>query len=133
MKKIHVVSLIASLIFGLAFCFVNPATSEATTNGGAVQTNGVVGFYEEDSSSSSDSSSSDSSSFDSSSSDSLFSESETSQSTLPSTNKPTGKYPSTGELVKNSLTISGAALVVIALVFLIWKKRQEKEAKGKGN
>ncbi|WP_321385934.1 LPXTG cell wall anchor domain-containing protein [uncultured Enterococcus sp.] len=131
MKKIHTVSLIASLVLGLAFCFTIPVTSEATTNGGAVQTNGVIGFYEEETSDSTSSSSSDSATSESS----LPSESTTSQSKLPSdggTNKPTGSYPSTGELVKNSLTISGAALIVIAAAFLFWKRKQEKEAQGKG-
>ncbi|MGL4696731.1 LPXTG cell wall anchor domain-containing protein [Enterococcus larvae] len=128
MKKMQIVSLIASFILGFALCFVIPVTSEATTNGGAVQTNGVVGFYEEGSS--------DSSSSDSSSSDGSSSSESTSQSTLPptgGTTKPTGSYPSTGELVKNSLTISGAALLVIAAVFLFWKKKKEKETQGKGN
>ncbi|WP_086349710.1 LPXTG cell wall anchor domain-containing protein [Candidatus Enterococcus clewellii] len=119
MKKSRVISLIASFILGLACCFVIPVITDASGNGGAVKTNGVIGFYEEDVSESSTS--------ESSSSDSETSE--TTQSTLPptgGTSKPSGKFPSTGELVKNSLTISGIALLVMAVLFLIWKRKNRE-------
>ena len=133
MKKIRFISLIASSVLVLVCFLFTPVVIEASANGGAVQTNGVIGFYEEDTS---ESSTSESSTSESSDSGSISSESITSQSTLPPTDgttKPTGKYPSTGELVKSSLTISGIALLVIAVIFLIWKKRQEKEDQRRGN
>ncbi|MBL1226683.1 LPXTG cell wall anchor domain-containing protein [Enterococcus sp. BWR-S5] len=48
-----------------------------------------------------------------------------------SVSKPAGsKYPSTGELVKTSLSISGGLLIVLALFFYIWKRKKEREARG---
>ncbi|MBL1229912.1 LPXTG cell wall anchor domain-containing protein [Enterococcus sp. BWB1-3] len=87
--------------------------------GGAVQTNGEIGFYE------GDAPIVDSSTTNSSTAASSYPT--TSGSTEPAAAKPAGKYPSTGELVKKSLSFSGAALILIAL-FLFLMKRKKKEA-----
>lgn len=83
----------------------------AADNGGAVQTDGVVDFYEE----------------------TIISTTESNvpktqnSSVAPSPTKPRGRYPSTGELVKRSLGISGFALIVFVLFYFLLKKRKGKE------
>lgn len=52
--------------------------------------------------------------------------------TLPSTSdprkaKPVGRYPSTGELVKVGLSISGLTILIVALILFLWKKKKQKE------
>lgn len=87
---------------------------EDENGGGAVQTNGEIGFYEEDGSIESSTLTSSSKPIDK----------ETSI-------KPKGRYPSTGELVKKSLSISGAVVVVIVLgYFLLRRKKEKQEGKG---
>lgn len=106
-------------LFLLLFLFVGVSLtglgieSHAEENGGLVETNGVVGFYE-DSSSSSDSTSSNPTSNSSTSSQVI---------------KPTGRFPSTGELVKKSLSISGLLLLLIVL-FLLFKRKKERDKGG---
>ncbi|WP_249274544.1 LPXTG cell wall anchor domain-containing protein [Candidatus Enterococcus clewellii] len=113
---IHLIRLSMLLLLTTAFTAGAP-TSIAAENGGAVQTNGVIQFYEETTSSTTIPSTSTSTPV-----------TEPSSSELPVT-KPTGKYPSTGELVKKSLAISGSVLVVLVLLFFFWKRRKdEKEA-----
>lgn len=86
--------------------------AEGGGNGGAVQTTGGVGFYED----------------------------ETTPTTTPSATeepketpslKPKGRYPSTGELVAKSLSISGATLVVIVAIYFIWKRKKDNAEKEK--
>ena len=70
--------------------------------------------------------------------------SSTSTSTTPSTttpttvrsypstelvSKPVGRYPSTGELVKTSLSIGGGALALATILLYLWK-RKNGQAKG---
>lgn len=83
-----------------------PAYAQEGEGGGAVQTNGVIGFYEEDAPPAS------------SSTEPIGSSSE------PAVTKPAGKYPSTGELVRKSLSISGAILVLCVLVLFLIKRRK---------
>lgn len=92
-----------------------PIKSRAEENGAAVQTNGVIQFYED--------SSSESSNSESSSSERNSSESNS------STPKPTGKYPSTGELVQKSMAISGFLLIALLLVFFFFKRKKDKDEK----
>ncbi|WP_086315241.1 hypothetical protein A5821_002683 [Enterococcus sp. 7F3_DIV0205] len=98
----------------VSFFAITPlsAKAEGGGNGGAVQTTGGVGFYED----------------------------ETTPTTTPSTTeepkekpspKPKGRYPSTGELVARSLSISGVAVVVIVVIYFIWKRKKENAEKGK--
>ena len=46
--------------------------------------------------------------------------------------KPEGRYPSTGELVKTSLSVSGGVLLLSALVFYFWKRKKQTEEGGEG-
>lgn len=80
----------------------------------AVQTNGEIVFSAENSDSSSSANPS---------------ESTTSSSEL--IKKPTGKYPSTGELVMKSLTISGIVLAALVVIFyLVERKKDASEKEG---
>ncbi|MEI5990999.1 hypothetical protein A5881_002532 [Enterococcus termitis] len=116
MKKI-ICFLILSFTFVLTLAISNPL-NVAANNGGEVQTSGVISFYEESSSSSTEPSSTTEPS----------SSTETSTS-LPATKKPVGRYPSTGEMVKTSLVFSGAALIIIGLLLFFWKRKKEKEGR----
>ncbi|MHC5228835.1 LPXTG cell wall anchor domain-containing protein [Enterococcus sp. LJL99] len=82
-----------------------PVTSVTADDvGGVVQTKGEVGFYEETSSSTT-----------------------TSQSSTPmKVTKPKGKFPSTGELIKKSMMVSGA-LILLLLLFVLLNKQRKKE------
>jgi len=96
-----------SLLFALGMEL--PAVAE---EGGAVQTNGVIGFYE--------------TSADSSGSEEPVESIPSSSDSEPPVTKPAGKYPSTGELVKKSLAVSGVALVLGVLILFFWKRRKEE-------
>ncbi|OJG25037.1 LPXTG-domain-containing protein cell wall anchor domain [Enterococcus caccae] len=102
--------MIVSFTFALTLAIVYPLNAAAKANGGEVQTNGVISFYE-------DSSSTESSS---------VPELTTSDSKVA---KPVGRYPSTGEMVKTSLVFTGVALVVIVLLLLFWKRKKEHEGR----
>ena len=115
-KKINILVFSFTLLLTLVISY--PLTAAANNNGGEVQTDGVIRFYE------------DSSSTEPSTS--------TSTSTQPSSNtstsssqvaKPVGRYPSTGEMVKTSLVFTGAALVIIGLLLFFWKRKKEKEGR----
>jgi len=43
--------------------------------------------------------------------------------------KPTGKYPSTGELVMKSLTISGIVLAALVVIFYLVKRKKDASEK----
>lgn len=122
MKRMKLFSSLFISVVVMAFIFVGrPAIGLAAENGGAVQTNGVVSFYEETIESSS-------------STEPSTTTEPTTEPTKPSGSKPAGKYPSTGELVKKSLGISGAALVLIVLILFYVKRRKEQESgEGKGS
>lgn len=90
--------------------------------GGSVQTNGKVSFFD------------DTNTEPTSSTEPLDSSKDsngvTGQSTYPETSggaiaKPLGKLPSTGELVVKSLTISGGILLVLGALFILLKKKRE--------
>lgn len=107
--------VIASIVLGLFSVTAGKSAEASEVNGGAVQTTGVVGFYDDSTEPSTSSSSSSSTS--------------TSTSSTPApVQKPTGKYPSTGELVKTSLSIAGAVVVGMVLLFF-WMKRRENKRK----
>lgn len=72
--------------------------------GGVVQTKGEVGFYEETSPSTTTSES----------------------STSVEVTKPKGKFPSTGELIKKSMMVSGT-LILLLLLFVLLNKQRKKE------
>lgn len=110
-KSIWIHRFLVASSLALALGMTQPAMAE---EGGAVQTNGGIGFYE----TSSDRPSSEVS-VPSSEAPAL------STSRLPAI-KPTGKYPSTGELVKKSLTFSGVVLILGTLILFLWKRRKEE-------
>ncbi|MGG5341940.1 LPXTG cell wall anchor domain-containing protein [Enterococcus sp. AZ192] len=89
--------------------------AEGEGNGGGIQTNGEIGFYEETKPTTEPTT-----------------EPTTSDST-PTVKKPVGRYPSTGELVKKSLSISGAALVVIAAIAFFWKRKKDDDEQKEGS
>ncbi|WP_321387518.1 LPXTG cell wall anchor domain-containing protein [uncultured Enterococcus sp.] len=125
MKKRVPVLLITSffLVWSLVASF--PIRAAANGNGGSVQTNGVISFYDETIASSSTDPT------DSSTTDSSTSQSSTTDSST--VEKPAGgKLPSTGELVKMSLSISGVAVIAAVLLFFFWKKRKDN-SKREGN
>ncbi|MCB5953440.1 LPXTG cell wall anchor domain-containing protein [Enterococcus sp. CWB-B31] len=114
MKKLFL--LLSSLIMVIGFTVVGN-TAFAEGNGGQVQTNGQITFYEDEPK--------PSSSEPPVSSSSQEPVPSVSSSELPVT-KPAGKYPSTGELVKKSLSISGAALIVAAFLLFLYKRRKKE-------
>ncbi|WP_375178487.1 LPXTG cell wall anchor domain-containing protein [Enterococcus rotai] len=124
MRKIkkNIVVLSSLVILGMLFSLlVLNVRSEASEIGGAVQTNGKIKFYEE-----------------SSSTEPPVSSKEPPTSSVPEPSspekpspKPKGRYPSTGELVKKSLSISGVAIVLAVLIFFLWKRKKEKDGQGK--
>ncbi|MCB5956327.1 LPXTG cell wall anchor domain-containing protein [Enterococcus sp. CWB-B31] len=119
--------LVASFIAVLSIFSGGSMKAMASGNGGSVQTNGVITFYDETVTSSSTEPANSS----------TTSSSMASSSTLPATDgsstvgKPTGTYPSTGELVKTGLSFSGIAIVA-AVLFFFWIKRKE-QGKRKGS
>lgn len=125
MKKRSLVLLITSffLVLGLVASF--PVAVLANGNGGSVQTNGVISFYDETITSST-------------TEPTTPSTTEPSDSELPATDSTTvekpagGKLPSTGELVKMSLSISGVAIIAAVLFFFLLKRKKDS-SKREGN
>lgn len=76
---------------------------------GQVQTNAGVGFYEDSTQISS----------------STQPTAQTSQS--DSSTKPKGRYPSTGELVKKSIVLSGIILILFVVLFILWKRKKNNQ------
>ncbi|OJG96781.1 LPXTG-domain-containing protein cell wall anchor domain [Enterococcus termitis] len=114
MKKLN--SLVLFSIACVSLFTIHPISvhAEGEGNGGGIQTNGEIGFYEETKGTTEPTT-----------------EPATSDST-PKITKPVGKYPSTGELVKKSLSISGAALIVIALLVFLWKRKKDDDKQEEG-
>lgn len=106
--------LLTSIVWvGLLITICQPAFAQEGL-GGAVQTNGEIGFYQD--------SVIDSSTPPTSSTPPSVSQSEP---VVKPTPKPQGRYPSTGELVKKSLSISGVLLVLLVLFFVLFKRKKE--------
>lgn len=102
--------------------YVQPAQAQEGV-GGAVQTNGEIGFYKDDEPVTSSSSTTPSSS---SPSSSAPPKSSSSTGTSGTVTKPTGNYPSTGELIKKSLSLSGIALVLLAFLLFLFKRKKKE-------
>lgn len=119
-KKMKKKTVLFALIAMTGVTGMFPVTSYADENGGAVQTNGVISFYEESTNSTETSSSKDSST----STDSNSKPDTSASSEKP---KPTGNYPSTGELVSKSLGISGVLLLILALLLFLKKKHRDEK------
>lgn len=114
MKKTKILVVFPTLC-ALLFLFdpINVVAEDAG-NGGGIQTTGEIGFYEE--------------------TKVTTEPTETPTSgTISPTAKPTGKFPSTGELVKKSLSISGVALVIIAAIIFFWKRKKTDDKQEEGS
>lgn len=111
--------LLSSLIVVIGCTVGETAVFAQEGNGGQVQTNGEITFYEDEPLPSS------------SSEPPVSSEPASSEAPIPSSSepviqKPQGKYPSTGELVKKSLSISGIALIAIVFLLFLYKRRKKE-------
>ncbi|MBM7689831.1 hypothetical protein BCR24_13145 [Enterococcus ureilyticus] len=112
MKKIAKKRFLFVSIFCLSLCLATFSTVYAEEIG-QIQTKAGVGFYE------------------SSSSDSGTDTTNTTatSATSEAVTKPKGRYPSTGELVKTSLSISGLILVILVLILFLRKKKEKNTAR----
>ncbi|MGX7245491.1 LPXTG cell wall anchor domain-containing protein [Enterococcus quebecensis] len=107
MKKKKLFIIVLTAVAFWAISLVVPVHAYASENGGAVQTNGVISFYDEDSATSPSSSQ---------------------QKENPQlVEKPKGRYPSTGELVKKSLSLSGFILLLAAIILFFWTRKKSKK------
>ncbi|WP_086312433.1 hypothetical protein A5821_000140 [Enterococcus sp. 7F3_DIV0205] len=106
-KKVKVnVALVFLVFVGSIFTvFFTPVYGEEA----AVQTNGEIVFTKE--------------------STVPTSESSSDSSEIP-IKKPDGRFPSTGELIIKSLSVSGLALVILVLTFYLFKRKKKTDEKG---
>lgn len=114
MKKITIL-VVFPILFTLLFLFKPISVSaEGAGNGGGIQTTGEIGFYEETKSTTEPTD-------------------KPTSTTVPPAEKPKGKFPSTGELVKKSLFISGAAVVIIVAILFFWKRKKANDKQEEGS
>lgn len=109
MKKIKQTIMLS--FFSIVFLSLAPMTGVTegiAGNGGGIQTTGEIGFYEETRGTTEPSASGG--------------------KQLPNT-KPVGRFPSTGELIKQSLLIVGAILIIAGLLFLFLKQKKKEGEK----
>ncbi|MBL1224041.1 LPXTG cell wall anchor domain-containing protein [Enterococcus sp. BWR-S5] len=110
-NKLSYLLLSALLVMIMGGSGFQPVNAE----GGAVQTNGQITFFDETTESSDSTETSGS----------QLPDTETSGSKLPDTiggSKPEGKYPSTGDLFEKSLSISGGIILGAVLLFALFRK-----------
>ncbi|EOH92442.1 LPXTG-domain-containing protein cell wall anchor domain [Enterococcus haemoperoxidus ATCC BAA-382] len=105
MKKINISVALVFLVF--VGCLFTVKSTSVYGAQAAVQTNGEIVFTTESSQTSST----------------------TSGSSEESIKKPVGKFPSTGELVVRSLSVSGFVLVLIVFAFYLLKRRSATDGK----
>ena len=91
--------------------FSSNVSAAENQNGGQVATEGIITFYEDSTEPTTDSS-----------------KPKPSDSSEPKVTKPVGRYPSTGEIIKGSIGLSGIALVALALFIFFKKRKKEQEA-----
>ncbi|WP_430597646.1 LPXTG cell wall anchor domain-containing protein [Enterococcus sp. AZ177] len=114
MNKKRIIIMLASIMCMVALASFSSNVSAADNqNGGQVATEGIITFYE----------------------DSTEPTTEPSKPTPPNSSepkvtKPVGRYPSTGEIIKGSIGISGIVLVAVALFIFFKKRKKEQEADG---
>lgn len=107
LKKVQTSIVILSLVFIGSFFTIKPVLTYGAE--AAVQTNGEIVFSDESTVQSSGTSSS--------------------SSNDEEIKNAGGKFPSTGELVLKSLSISGVAVMVLAVCFYLFKRKQKDEGK----
>ncbi|MBO0473361.1 hypothetical protein IGL98_003322 [Enterococcus sp. DIV0840] len=107
-KSINCFLLTFVVCFGLGLSSFLTVDAEEI---GQVQTSAGVGFYEDSTQSSS----------------SIEPTATTSQSDV--SEKPKGRYPSTGELVKKSLALSSIILILFVVLFILWKRKKNNQTK----
>ncbi|MBO0469636.1 LPXTG cell wall anchor domain-containing protein [Enterococcus sp. DIV0242_7C1] len=107
-KKIRATIVLLSLVFIGSFFMLKPALVYGAE--ASVKTNGEIVFTEESTPPTSETS-------------------ETTSSSEEPTKKPAGKYPSTGELIQKSLSVSGIAVLIFALGFYLVKRKRESTRK----
>lgn len=115
-KKIKFILFSFTLVLTLALGY--PSNTLAKANGGEVQTNGVITFYTE-------SSTTEPTTEPTSEPD----KKDPPKTSEPKVAKPVGRYPSTGEMVKTSFVFAGAALVIIGLLLFFWKRKKDQEGR----
>ncbi|MGX7245676.1 LPXTG cell wall anchor domain-containing protein [Enterococcus quebecensis] len=109
-KKKLILSTIAVSILGLTL-FLKPVRHFAV-DGGQVGHEAVIEFYSDDQ-------------------PEKESVDEPKDSVKPTSTKPVGRYPQTGEIIKKSLTLSGAIVVLLAIVAYMKKRKKEQKGENK--
>ncbi|MBO0439875.1 LPXTG cell wall anchor domain-containing protein [Candidatus Enterococcus ikei] len=112
MERKKVIYLIMTVVL-FSLLGVGRSMQSYADEGGAVNTDGEISFFEEEPIKDSSKPPSDS------------------DSTSSVIEKPKGRYPSTGELVIKSLGISGMALILIVGILFLWKRKKENERKAR--
>lgn len=119
--------IVVALLTGyICFSYATIAMAVDNQNGGQVGTDGVISFYEEESSSSETETEDSLETLPSTSSETIQETLKTTYSNLfsPSNLKT---LPSTGEIVKAALGGSGVALLVIASSIYVLRRKNKKE------
>ena len=120
MKQNRISYLLLSSFLVVIVCGMFIVSIQANAEGGAVQTNGEITFYDETTGSTTEPTTEptidSSTSYPKTSGDDSGTRIE----------KPVGKYPSTGELVQKSLSISGIVLIAVGIIFFVLKKRKKE-------
>lgn len=119
--------IVLCLLVALSFLTLSPLGASATSEkesekSASVQTNGAITFESD-------------ATVDSSTPPPTTTEPPTTDSstvdkpTGGGTTKPGGSYPSTGEIVKQGLTVGGVAVVTLTLLLFFWKRKKEDNDK----
>lgn len=114
MKKVKKIFLLLAFLL-VTIGISQPMNAEASGENQFTGGGGRISFYGEASSSSTEPSTTDT--------DDSTTTQTSSGGTLPSTS---GKLPKTGELVRTSMTLSGIFIMLIAMVFLIRKSKENE-------
>ena len=119
MKKKSIRYIMLSFLL-VVISFSNGSILTFAEGNGAVQTNGNIILTEDSETKPTDSTEATTESKE------VTSSSKTSEALA---SKPVGKYPSTGELVRASLSISGGVLAIIAVCLLYVKRRNNADSR----
>ncbi|MBP2098160.1 LPXTG cell wall anchor domain-containing protein [Enterococcus rivorum] len=103
--------LLFSAILVVSLLTIWAVQVNAEENGGVISTKGQITLLE-----------------DTTTTETKTSESSKDKTIGPPVGKPSGKLPSTGELIKKSLSISGMVMIGITFCLYWWKRQQRKKA-----